>query len=88
MTESISGKSVVWLEAQDDTSIVSGDHGIDKRHKSDFHGHTESLLSGMAHKKPESDYAGDLMLAFQGTPKDSLAMWVWKDAKAVPRKTE
>lgn len=87
LTKSVSGKSVVWSEAQDDTSIVSGDHGVDKRHKSDFHGHTGSLLSGMAHKKLKSDYAGDLMLTCQGTPKDPLAMWVRKDEKEASRET-
>lgn len=88
MTDQVPGKSVAWSEAQDDTNIGSGDHGVDKRHKSGFYGHTESLLSGMAHKKPESDYAGDLMLTCQGTQKDSLAMQVWQDEKTAWRKAE
>lgn len=41
----------------------------------------------MAHKKLKSDYAGDLMLTCQGTPKDPLAMWVRKDEKEASRET-
>jgi hypothetical protein len=54
------------------TSI--GDYGVDMRHRWVSCDHTESCISGMAHKKPESDYAGDLALTCQDAPMDSLAM--------------